>query len=66
MGIGCLYERVDHEKTGYVAKSKKEFADFVIELFNDDTIWNEFRSNLLQLRSSKNWIKSAKILIDNI
>ena len=66
MGIGCLYERVDHEKTGYVAKSKKEFADFVIELFNDDTIWSEFRSNLLQLRSSKNWIKSAKILIDNI
>lgn len=65
MGIGSLYERVEHEKTGYIAQSKKEFAHFAIELFNNDDIWNEFRSNLLKLRSTKNWEKSAKILIDN-
>ena len=65
MGIGSLYERVEHEKTGYIAKSKKEFAHFAIELFNNDDIWREFRSNLIQLRSTKNWEKSAKTLIDN-
>lgn len=55
LGIGCLKERVVHGKTGLIAKNKKQFADFITQLFNDDEMWNSFRKNLLKLRGSKKW-----------
>ncbi len=65
MGIGSLSERVEHGKTGFIAKTKNEFAEYSIKLFKDDDLWNEFRSNLSILRSSKTWENCTKILIKN-
>ena len=55
LGIGCLKERVSHGKTGFVAKNEKEFADYTIQLFNDDIVWKNMKKNLLALRGSKKW-----------
>ena len=55
LGIGCLKERVSHGKTGFVAKNEKEFADYTIQLFNDDIVWKDMKKNLLALRGSKKW-----------
>ena len=53
LGIGSLKERVIHEKTGFIAKNSKEFANYTIELFKDDFLWNSIRNNLLNKRGSK-------------
>ena len=66
MGIGALKERVIHEKTGLIARNEKEFSEFVLQLFSDDLMWNEFRSNLIKLRNSNNWNIVAKNLINQI
>lgn len=65
LGIGCLNERVDHGKTGFIASNEKEFADYTIQLFNDDNIWNDMRKNLLSLRGSKKWKNIAEQFIKN-
>ena len=59
LGIGCLKERVIHGKTGFIAKNEKEFADYTIQLFNDDFIWNNMKKNLFSLRGSKKWKDAA-------
>ena len=66
LGIGSLSERVNHNKTGLVAKNKNEFVDFVIELFKNDKLWLSLRSNLMKLRNSRNWDCCAKELLKNI
>ena len=55
LGIGSLSERVIHNKTGFIAKSKKEFANYTLQLFQDGNLWNEIRKNLLNMRNSNNW-----------
>ena len=66
LGIGSLSERVNHNKTGLVAKNKNEFVDFVIELFKNDKLWLSLRSNLMKLRNSRTWDCCAKELLKNI
>ena len=66
LGIGSLSERVNHEKTGFVAKNQKEFGAYALELFKNDQLWNSIRNNLLELRGSKVWSKSVKELIKKI
>lgn len=63
LGIGSLKERVDHGKTGFIAKNEKEFVSYTLDLFNDNTLWNYLRNNLIKLRGSKNWMKSCKNFI---
>ncbi len=55
LGIGCLKERVIHEKTGLIAKNEKEFADYTLQLFNNENMWNNMKKNLFSLRGSKKW-----------
>ena len=55
MGIGSLSDRVIHNKTGFIANSKKEFANYTLELFSNNNTWNEIRKNLISLRNSNNW-----------
>ena len=64
--MGALKERVIHEKTGLIARNEKEFSEFVLQLFSDDLMWNEFRSNLIKLRNSNNWNIVAENLINQI
>ena len=66
LGIGSLSERVEHGKTGFIAKNKKDFADYTIQLFKDNLLWRELRSNLLKLRGSKTWEKSANIILNEL
>ena len=63
MGIGSLNERVIHGKTGLIAKNEEEFSEFILQLFSDDLLWNEFRSNLKELRNKDNWMKVSERLI---
>jgi glycosyltransferase involved in cell wall biosynthesis len=66
LGIGSLSERVAHDKTGFVASNKKEFAEFTIELFTNDSLWNRIRSNLFELRAKKKWSNSVINLMQQI
>ena len=63
MGIGSLYERVIHEKTGFIAKNEDEFAQYTLELFKNNKLWNKIRSNLLELRGSYNWSNASNNLL---
>ena len=66
LGIGSLSERVIHEKTGFIAKSNKDFADYTIELFKNKDLWNDIRANLINLRGSSNWKSSTKVFLDSV
>ena len=55
MGIGSLYERVNHGNTGFVAQNMDEFAHFTIELFKNNKLWSDIRLNLIKLRGSYTW-----------
>lgn len=55
LGIGSLSERVIHGKTGFIAKNQDEFAKFTLDFLENNSIWQEFRNNLLKLRGSKKW-----------
>ena len=66
LGIGCLAERVEHGKSGFLAKNKDEFANYALELFNNDSLWFQMRNFLLENRGKNNWIKVAKKLIEQI
>jgi len=63
LGIGSLSERVNHQNTGFIANNYDEFAFYTLELFKNDTLWNEMRNNLLKLRGSKNWRQSTYDLL---
>jgi len=63
MGIGSLYERVEHGKTGFIAKNENEFASYTLELFNNETLWNQMRSNLIKIRGKSNWSDSTNNLL---
>ena len=66
LGIGSLSERVEHEKTGFIAKNNNEFANYTIELFKNDSLWNTMRSNLIKLRGSRSWEISTKKFIESL
>ena len=66
LGIGSLSERVTHEKTGFIAKNNKDFANYTIELFKNKDLWNSIRANLINLRGSSNWKSSTKVFLDSI
>ena len=55
LGYGSLYERVEHNKTGFIAKNTEEFIDYTNRLLNDDVLYLRFRKNLFQLRNSRNY-----------
>ena len=66
LGIGCLSERVDHGKTGFVAKNQSEFAKYTIDIFKDNHLYKELKQNLIRQRGKNNWNKTAKKLFDLI
>jgi glycosyltransferase involved in cell wall biosynthesis len=60
LGIGSLRERVQHGKTGFIAKNIDEFTHYTLELFNNNNLWNEIRQNLFIMRGKYNWKLSAQ------
>ncbi len=63
LGYGSLYERVIHNKTGFIAKNLNEFIDYAHKLLNDKSLYLEFRKNLFNLRNSRNFSHVAQDLI---
>tara|TARA_Y100000591_G_scaffold255152_1_gene226885 strand:+ start:363 stop:1352 length:990 start_codon:yes stop_codon:yes gene_type:complete len=66
LGIGSLVERVEHGKTGYIAKNIDEFAHYTLKIFNNNKIWEELRSNLFKLRGKLSWEKSSKKFLNTL
>lgn len=55
MGYGCLYERVEHNKTGFIARDKNEFINYTSQILNDNEIYLEFKKNLILKKNSRNY-----------
>ncbi len=55
MGFGCLYERVEHGLTGFLAKNKNEFIDYSSLILNDNSVYLEIKKNLLNRKNSRNY-----------
>ena len=66
LGIGCLGERVDHEKNGYIAKNNDEFAYYTLKLFENDSLWLSMRDNLIKERGLKTWKDTANNLLNQL
>ena len=68
MGFGCLYERVEHGITGFVAKNKKEFIEYSNLILNDDTIYSDIKKNLFKKRNIRNYsnVKNDLLRLLNI
>lgn len=54
-GIGSLADRVEHNKTGFIAKNDDEFANYTIKLLNDDKFYLETKSKMHKARNDNNW-----------
>ena len=66
MGIGSLSERIDNGKNGLIASNEKQFAEFTIELMNNDELWNSMRNYMLEKRGSMEWSNISKKLISKL
>ena len=63
MGYGSLYERVEHNTTGYIASNQDEFIKYSKTILNDDDIFKKFRSNLIDKKNSRNYNNVKKDLL---
>ena len=63
LGYGSLYERVEHNVTGFIAKNLTEFTHYAHRLLNDDDLYLKFRKNLFKLRNTRNFSHVAKDLL---
>ena len=66
LGYGSLYERVEHNKTGFIAKNLSEFVNYSHKLLNDNELYLKLRTNLFKLRNSRNYINVADDLLSLI
>ena len=66
LGIGSLKERVQHEKTGYIANNNEEFVHFTLRLFEDINVWKTMRNNLINQRGLKTWKDTAKSFLSQL
>ena len=66
LGIGSLKERVQHEKTGYIANNNEEFVHFTLRLFEDNNVWKTMRNNLINQRGLKTWKDTANSFLSQL
>ena len=55
MGHGSLYERVEHNVTGFIASNKEDFIRYSINILNNDDLYKQLRMNLINKRNSRNY-----------
>jgi len=69
MGLGSLYERVEHEVTGFVAKNKLQFIKYSSLILRDNNLYLDLKKNLSKKRNSRSYkhVKNdlTKILYNN-
>lgn len=63
LGIGSLSERVEHGVTGLVAKNSTELGNYILDILNNESIYNKIRNNLKLRRGQKNWKKISKKIL---
>ena len=63
-GIGSLADRVQHNKTGFVAINDDDFANYTIKLMNDDKFYLETKAKMFEDRYKNNWESIASEWID--
>ncbi len=68
MGYGSLYERVEHNITGYIASNQDDFIRYSNNILKDDDIFKDFRKNLINRKNSRNYnnVKKDFLKILNI
>ena len=64
MGYGCLYERVKHNETGFLAKNKDEFINYTINLLNNDQIYLNLKKKLHLMRCYRSYKDVAVDLLN--
>ena len=55
MGYGCLYERVEHGITGFLAKDQSEFINYAHEILTNDKTYLDLKRNLIEMKNSRNY-----------
>lgn len=55
MGYGSLYERVIHNETGFIAKSKEEFINLSEKILNNDDVYLNLKKKLYLKRNSRSY-----------
>ena len=55
LGYGCLYERVNHGVTGFIAKNKNEFIDYSIKILNENDLYLDLKKNLYKIKNLRNY-----------
>ena len=63
MGYGSLYERVEHNKTGFIAKNSNQFVKYATSILNDDSVYLELKKNLIKKKRSRKWSDVANDFI---
>ena len=68
MGYGSLYERVEHNVTGYIATNQNDFIKYSNNILKDDALFKDFRKNLINKKNSRNYnnVKNDLLKILNI
>ena len=66
LGIGSLYERVEHNINGFIANNKKQFAEYTIELFKNNSLWLKLHNNMVLQRGKQNWVNCTTDFINKI
>ena len=64
MGYGCLYERVIHEETGFIAKNIEEFVYYSNLVLSNNEIFTNLRKNLFKKRNTRNYSQVKNDLIE--
>ena len=59
--LGSMSERVINGKTGFVAKTDKEFCDKAIKLLTDDESWLKMHQYMLNNNSHYSWDRVAEM-----
>ena len=60
MGIGSLSERVEHGVTGLISNNYSEFSKNILDLYNNDHMWQEIKINLRLRRGNNSWNRAAQ------
>jgi len=57
--IGCVAERVDHGRTGFVKNDDAEFAVAALNLLQDDALWRQQNAAALKTQRLLSWDNAA-------
>ena len=60
MDLGCMNERIENNRTGFVCKNNIDFSMSALKILEDDKIWKKLNSQMVLNKEHKNWSEIAK------